>query len=46
MASEEWEADSTSDDLESVNAKLAAGTNGEPVPVEEAQTRVISAFED
>jgi hypothetical protein len=33
MASEEWEADSTSDDLKSVNAKLTAATNGEPVPV-------------
>jgi hypothetical protein len=34
-ASEEWEADSTSDDLESVNGKLAAATDVESVPVEE-----------
>ena len=33
MASEDWKADSRSDDLESVNAELAAATN--VVPVEE-----------
>jgi len=37
MASEEWEDNSRSDDveLESVNTKLAAATNDEPVPVDQ-----------
>ena len=35
MASEEWEAGSTSDDFESVNEKLPAATNLQPVPIEE-----------